>query len=171
MKIYILPDPINRKITFPETVQTIKDHAKLFNNQAWIIIEKVQYQDAIIQTLEAQSYHVEPFVPHGTDKRMRLSLTTNMIKNGQVLFPATGTELLIQQLTGFGVESHDDLADAFVMLVLKVAEEDNNNDPFTFPKAMALEPKIKNDKDADIARAMEDEYERSNFNAMMRRRY
>lgn len=167
LKIYILPDPINRRITFPETVQTIKDHAKLFDNQAWIIIEKVQYQEAIIQTLEAQRYHVEPFVPHGADKRMRLSLTTNMIKNGQVLFPTTGTELLLQQLTGFGVESHDDLADAFVMLVLKVAEEDNNSDPFIFPKPIDLEPKIKTDKDADLAQSLEDQYARSQYNETM----
>lgn len=100
---------------------------------------------------------------------MRLSMTTSMIKNGQILFPPTGTEELIQQLTGFGVEKHDDLADAFVMAVLKVSSDDNENGRFTVPKIVASEPKIKNEKQADLARALEDEYERGLFNAMMRR--
>lgn len=170
MKIYVLPDPINKKITFPETIDIIKSHSKTFGDQARIIIEKVQYQEAVIQTLEAQGYYVEGFLPHGGDKRMRLSLTTNIIKNGQVMFPATGAEELIQQLTGFGVERHDDLVDAFVMLTLKVSQDDNENGHYTIPKIIAGEPKIKNEKQADLAQSMEDEYERSNFNAMMRRR-
>ncbi len=60
---------------------------------------------------------------HGQDKRMRLSMTANFIKSGKVLFPRKGAEALLQQLTGFGVEKHDDLADAFANLVLKAIEE------------------------------------------------
>ena len=169
LKIYILPNLINKRLAFPETEETIKSHSKTFNDQVRIVIEKVQYQEALIQTLEAQGYYVEPFVPHGGDKRMRLSMTTSMIKNGQILFPPTGAEELIQQLTGLGVEKHDDLADAFVMAVLKVSSDDNENGRFTIPKIVDSEPKIKNERQADLARAQEDEYERGLFNAMMRR--
>jgi len=36
---------------------------------------------------------------------------------------------LITHLTGFGVEKHDDLADAFSLLLLKIMEEDNTSQP------------------------------------------
>ena len=41
-----------------------------------------------------------------------------------MLFPRHGAEELISQLTGFGIEKHDDLADAFSILMLKIMEED-----------------------------------------------
>lgn len=64
----------------------------------------------------------EPAKIYGQDKRARLTLTTHLIKNGNILFPAKGCEDLICQLTGFGYETHDDLADAFAILILKVME-------------------------------------------------
>jgi hypothetical protein len=48
-----------------------------------------------------------------------------------VLFPRYGCEQLIEQLTGFGVEKHDDLADAFAILILKTIEE-NTGGSFGF---------------------------------------
>jgi phage terminase large subunit-like protein len=50
---------------------------------------------------------------------------SHLIQSGQVLFPRLGAENLILQLTGFGKESHDDLADAFAILMLKTAELKN----------------------------------------------
>jgi hypothetical protein len=46
-----------------------------------------------------------------------------MIKSGKVLFPRTGCEQLIDQIVHFGVEKHDDLADAFANLILSVITE------------------------------------------------
>jgi len=60
--------------------------------------------------------------PGTQDKRSRLVLTANLIKTGQVLFPRNGAEQLIQQIIHFGVEKHDDLADAFANLVHSVSE-------------------------------------------------
>ena len=62
----------------------------------------------------------------GQDKRTRLTLTTSMLKNGNILFPHKGCEDLITQLTGFGYESHDDLADAFAILIMKIQEKNDN---------------------------------------------
>jgi phage terminase large subunit-like protein len=62
---------------------------------------------------------------YGQDKRGRLALVSHLIQSGQVLFPRLGAENLILQLTGFGKESHDDLADAFAILMLKTAELKN----------------------------------------------
>jgi hypothetical protein len=39
------------------------------------------------------------------------------------VFPRQGAEDLINQLVNFGIERHDDLADAFSLLVLKALEE------------------------------------------------
>jgi phage terminase large subunit-like protein len=46
-----------------------------------------------------------------------LALTTAAIKEGLIKFPKKGAEELIAQLIGFGVEKHDDLADAFSLAV------------------------------------------------------
>ena len=57
-----------------------------------------------------------------TDKAARLRLTTPLLKDARVLFPEKGGEELIDQLLGFGKEKHDDLADAFAILALKIIE-------------------------------------------------
>ena len=42
---------------------------------------------------------------------------------GMILFPKHGAENLIAQMTGFGVESHDDIMDAFTLLVRAFIDE------------------------------------------------
>ena len=41
----------------------------------------------------------------------------HLIKTGKILFPKKGCEELLRQLVHFGVEKHDDLADAFSVLI------------------------------------------------------
>ena len=55
-------------------------------------------------------------------KSLRLQLTTPLLKEGRVLFSDEGCEELIEQLLGFGKEKHDDLVDAFSLLVMKVVD-------------------------------------------------
>lgn len=71
--------------------------------------------------LDTQGVRAESVKVHA-DKRTRLALTSTLIKNGTILFPDKGCEELIQQLVGFGVEKHDDLADAFSLLIHKTVE-------------------------------------------------
>ena len=66
--------------------------------------------------LELHGINANAVKPKG-DKRTRLSLTSMSIKSGVIKFPRQGCEDLIQQLVGFGVEKHDDLADAFSLLI------------------------------------------------------
>jgi hypothetical protein len=47
-----------------------------------------------------------------------------MIRSGKVLFPKKGAEDLIQQLVYFGVEKHDDLVDAFTMVLHMAIKKD-----------------------------------------------
>ena len=46
--------------------------------------------------------------------------------NGGVLFPKHGAKKLIDQIIGFGVEKHDDMVDAFTLLVLNVIKKHKN---------------------------------------------
>ena len=57
------------------------------------------------------------------DKRSRIVLTAHIIKTGKIRFPRHGCEELINQIVHFGVEKHDDLADAFANFVLSVIED------------------------------------------------
>lgn len=122
MRIYILPHPVNERIDFPTTV----DKAKLLSDQlvkgqkSKLFIEDVGYQPALVQRLEQERYPAEGVKVYGHDKASRLTVVSHYIKQGVVLFPKNGAELLIQQLVGFGIEKHDDLADAFAILVNQI---------------------------------------------------
>lgn len=127
-EIYVLPDIINRRMTFPETVETCKVLSSSYNHtngyHPTFFIEDVAYQKALPQQLENDGVeYVETIRPGSYDKRTRLIMTANMIKNGQVKFPRHGAEQLITQIVHFGVEKHDDLVDAFVNVVLSVVEK------------------------------------------------
>ena len=120
--IYVLPNPIYERMDFLKTVNCIKEIRKMNFSRHRIYIEDVGYQRSTIQYLKAERCHTEPFQVHGQDKRSRLITISHLIQEGRVLFPAKGAELLIQQLVGFGIEKHDDLADAFAMAIHKSFE-------------------------------------------------
>jgi len=123
MRAYILPNPVNERLTFPQQV----DRAKLLSSSmqnAKLFIEDVGYQRALVQELKRQYFDAEGVQVHGLDKRARLATITHHIQSGKILFPKVGAEKLIYQLTGFGNEKHDDLADAFSILGHKIIEKD-----------------------------------------------
>lgn len=127
LKIYILPYPINERLSFPETYERARELSKNLGDGHYtkLFIEEVGYQAALIQDLSNHNVPAEGVKVSGQDKRSRLALITHLIKQGKVLFPpGNQAEELIMQLTGFGVEKHDDLADAFSLLLLKILELD-----------------------------------------------
>lgn len=123
--VYITPDIINKRLTFPEQMELIEEYVSynLAGTYDKLFIEAVGYQEALIQQLDRKNIEAEAVVPRG-DKRSRLALTTQLIKDGTILFPKEGCENLINQLVGFGVEKHDDLADAFSMLIQGIIKEE-----------------------------------------------
>ncbi|MFA5967140.1 MAG: hypothetical protein WC805_01300 [Patescibacteria group bacterium] len=134
MKIYILPNPINARLEFPEAVALIGEITKNLQNSfhfgySWsnqyVWFEEVAYQAAFGQQVRYEDIpaDIEGFNPGTQDKRTRLALTSVMVNSGKVLFPRRGCERLIEQIIGFGVEKHDDLADSFSMLVIKAMEK------------------------------------------------
>jgi len=125
LKIYILPNPINKRLTFPETIETLESLSTSLGNgqRTQLFIESTAYQAAAIQELQRKGFRAEEFKSAGNDKRSRLALTTHLIQSGTILFPDKGADSLVAQLVGFGVEKHDDLADAFSILILKIQEQ------------------------------------------------
>lgn len=124
LKIYILPNPINVKLNFPAQVELMKDfkNTNLPSYKDKLFVESVAYQEALPQLLNSHGVKAEAVKPKG-DKRTRLAMTSANIKSGMIKFPEKGCEELIEQLVGFGVEKHDDLADAFSMLINVVLEK------------------------------------------------
>jgi predicted phage terminase large subunit-like protein len=129
LEIYIYPNPVNQRLTFPQTVSKIEELSSILGKESKIFIEDVGYQQSIIQHLGDRNIHCEGVKVNGQDKRSRLALVTHLIEQGKILFPRKGAEELISQLVGFGIEKHDDLADAFSLLILKILEIDNKPVP------------------------------------------
>lgn len=125
MTIYIQPNPVNERMSFPAQVDRIRDLDAVHSQKCYnvkFIIEDVAYQKALIQLLEQSRYDVQAASTKGSDKAARLRLATPMMKDMRVFFPRKGCEELLEQLVGFGKEKHDDLADAFAYLVVKSIE-------------------------------------------------
>ena len=115
--VYILPNIVNRRMNFPETIKQLKEidaaNKKMYSSH--ILVEEVGYQKAVIDQLVHDSLNVEG-VKISTDKRSRLISISAMIQSGKIKFPRHGAEALIRQIVGFGVERHDDLVDAFTII-------------------------------------------------------
>lgn len=115
--VYILPNIVNRRMNFPETIKQLKEinaaNKKIYSSH--ILVEEVGYQKAVIDQLTHDALNVEG-VKISTDKRSRLISISAMIQSGKIKFPKHGAEALIRQIVGFGAERHDDLVDAFTLL-------------------------------------------------------
>lgn len=126
-RIYILPYPINKRLNFSEQLETIKRLVEEYQRKITLLIENNGYQRALVEMLEKERYPVKGVQNIGQDKRARISLITPHLKSGLVLFPKNGADALIQQLVGFGVEKHDDLADALATLVTYCVENNRRS--------------------------------------------
>ncbi len=125
-RVFILPNPINRQMNFPETISQIKatrDANKKIYSEVEILVEDVGYQRAAIVQLRNDDYDAQG-IKVTSDKTSKLATISTLVKNGKILFPRQGAEELIRQLVGFGVERYDDLADAFAIVGHKAIEED-----------------------------------------------
>jgi predicted phage terminase large subunit-like protein len=115
--MYILPNIINRRMNFPETIKQIKEindvNKAIYSS--YLLVEDVGYQKAVIDQLMGDGLDVEG-VRINSDKRSRLMSIATMIQSGKIKFPKRGAEELVRQIVGFGAERHDDLVDAFTIL-------------------------------------------------------
>ncbi|MFA7685516.1 MAG: phage terminase large subunit, partial [Candidatus Gracilibacteria bacterium] len=132
-KIYILPYIVNKRMHFRETVDALKSLPKIVNEGKFVklYIEKVCYQDSLVQQLMHEGVRADGVDIHGEDKTARLNRVSARIFNGQILFPRQGAEKLIEQLVHFGVERHDDLVDAFTLLIIQIMNKQNSEPRIT----------------------------------------
>ncbi len=126
LKIYILPNPINKRMEFSETIKVAMELSTTLGNgeRTKLSIENISYQDAAVQELKRLNFPAEGFNVHGKSKDARLAVASHTIRNGTVLFPRDGCRLLIDQLINFRTAKYDDLADAFVIAVLSATREE-----------------------------------------------
>jgi predicted phage terminase large subunit-like protein len=115
--IYILPNIINKRMNFPDTITQIKEisDANKRMHSSYLLVEEVGYQKAVIDQLLHDSFNVTGVKVVG-DKRSRLTSIATMIQTGRIKFPRHGAEELVRQIVGFGAERHDDLVDAFTIV-------------------------------------------------------
>jgi phage terminase large subunit-like protein len=126
LKIYILPDPLNKRLLFPDILKEAKHIADTVDDsyiKSPLLIESNQFQAAVAQQLNSEGYTAIE-VRVSRDKRERLAVTSDYIKNGKILFPRAGTQELVKQMINLGVEKHDDLCDAFSLLVGYIIENE-----------------------------------------------
>jgi predicted phage terminase large subunit-like protein len=136
MRMYIRPHPINERLSFTATVNTLKE-LNTANHSPKFYIEQTAYQAAAVQVLKADGLDVEGVTPK-SDKRSRLSMISDKIERGVILFPKEGADTLITQLVGYGIEKHDDLMDALTMAVLEHMRTDSNLGTVRFVDARTI---------------------------------
>lgn len=122
LKIVILPVLVNEHLSSHETSRKIAALNEAFqvSRPVFFGVEIVSYQASLLELINPTEVSVEPITPGGQDKHAWLTLYAARIQTGMVLFPAQGGDLLINQLTGFGSERYDDLADAFTIMMRRI---------------------------------------------------
>lgn len=118
IKVYIMPNPVNERLTGFETTERAKNVSLALGGNILtpLWVEDVSYQKMQIEAMKREGLPVEG-VRVSTDKRARLMAVASYVQNGTVLFPKKGCEDLLSQLLGFGVEQYDDLVDAFTLCI------------------------------------------------------
>ncbi|HRQ86836.1 MAG TPA: phage terminase large subunit, partial [Candidatus Saccharibacteria bacterium] len=118
-KYYIDKRFINKRLSHMVTLEAIQSiyssQLRTDYKQRLVLIENVQYQAAVVEQLKHVGIDAMG-VKIYTDKRARLTLASSLFEQGRVLFPKDESiKTIIEQLVHFGVEKHDDLADAMSM--------------------------------------------------------
>ncbi len=184
-KIYIRRDPVNKRgLSVKEIAEFAKalcDEAISMGRQAEVVVETVGAQMILLETMrDAGIVRVHGFNPGNQDKRLRLSVAGYTVQLGQVHFADDEADgPLLRQILNFG-SGHDDLADAFSMLILKLTEMDAKAH-VTVPRPYALMPTPSPDltnpdvlkaeiKKLDQQAMADSEYERSGYNPKFRKK-
>lgn len=116
-RLLILKDNVEKRMDFEATIKKTIEINEIMPYGTKFYPEKVMYQQSAIEIMQKNGLSVVP-MPATGDKKARIESACWYIKTGRVLFPREGAENVINNLIGFGIEKHDDLADAFAYLVL-----------------------------------------------------
>ena len=132
-RIYIKQEIINKKMTFYEIKEMVKDLSRRIGrgSLAKIYIEEAGQQGYITQDLIRDGYPAIGIKPIG-DKSYRLLSAAAQFQAEKVFLPRNenpALKKLKQQLLGFGTESHDDLLDSCTQLINQVSMELEKPEP------------------------------------------
>lgn len=124
-KLYILPNPVNERLTTDQLITKAKSISRSLNNSSYarVYVEDVNFQGIFTELLKNEGVPAKPFPVKGWSKEDRLNAVSALIQLGKVLFADKGNEELVEQILGFGKEKHDDLVDATTMLILQMFED------------------------------------------------
>lgn len=135
LKVYILSYIVNKRLNFTDAIAEIKKVCGYldedFKRMPMVYVEKANIETAATQLLRLDKILSEPVDTSRMSKQERLKVSTPYIRVGKVLFPHKGAEQLISQIVNFGIEKHDDLVDAFTLIVIKVLATDRPTTHFT----------------------------------------
>ncbi len=125
LKVYVRPFPFHSKVGIKELLEHLKNiiaAERMHRVPVKVFMENNGMQDAIVELAKDDSYGIIG-VPSVADKASRLRVAAVPMKKGQVFFPHHGCGDLIEELTGFGKENHDDLADAFSISMIQIIQK------------------------------------------------
>lgn len=121
-RMLVMKGNVNERLGFSETISKAVSINEIMPQGTKFYPEKVMYQQSAIEIMEKNGIKCVPMT-NTNDKKSRISSACFYVKNGRVLFPHQGAENVIENLIGFGIEDHDDLADAFANLVLGMVKK------------------------------------------------
>lgn len=121
-RLLILKNNVEQRMNFSETIAKAVEINEVMPHGTKFYPEKVQYQESAIEIMKKNGLQVVP-MQAVADKRSRLVSACFYVKSGRVLFPKEGAKNVIDNIVGFGIEEHDDLADAFAYLVLGMVKK------------------------------------------------
>lgn len=124
--IFIDRNPTNKRFSFRETINFIHGFNKSFPG-THLFIESTGYQRSLVQQLAEERIDAHEVQVGNISKQERLALVTNWVCKGRVHFPKEGATDLVNQIINFGSELHDDLVDAFSLLIREVMEYAQSN--------------------------------------------
>ncbi len=131
-KIYVHPNPINKRMTFYEIEKTIEHLCNLIDDSKGgiPIIEDVGSQKWLYDQLKRKDILAELSKTQGLSKDVRLKKAGIQVEAGRVFFPEKGVEELLDQILNFGTEKYDDLADAFSIVISGGVEKEKETPGF-----------------------------------------
>lgn len=84
MQIYVLPNPINKRMNFPTTIDLVRE-LNVSLHYPKFFVETTAYQEALVQALSKDVIDATGVHPN-QDKRTRLNMIADKIQRGVILF-------------------------------------------------------------------------------------
>lgn len=125
LRLCIMKNNVNLRLGFKETITKAVEINNIMPQGTIFYPEKQSYQESAIEIMEDNGIKCERMV-NTKDKKSRIASACFFVKSGRVLFPREGAQDLINNIIGFGIEDHDDLADAWANLVLGMVKKNSS---------------------------------------------